>query len=235
MESYQRSMWSTFRSFLLCALASSVVVCATLGIIGILTGEWGLWNINLTSAVISIASISGLACAASMNNGAKVLPGIGILLTVGTALMFISMIWLGTSGDLFFRVLVSCCVLAFAFAHASLLSTARLARHFQWSQLLAKVVIFGIAGLMVLLFWIGDIQDFNVFYVIMVASIISAAVSVLIPIFHVMSKGDVTVPERRSTSPIVRKLQIDKEIETLKHRIANLELERKHLEGFLSS
>jgi hypothetical protein len=117
-------------------------------------------------------------------------------------------------------------VFAVACGHLALLSMARLAKRFLWSLVVARVVIFGVASLIVLLILI-ECESTVTFRLLGVAAIIDAAVTVLIPSFHSLSRVEF-VPENRTmhqASPV----SIEAEIAHLKQRIA--ELEKKKQEG----
>jgi len=199
------------------SLVASVSVSAALGIFAILSGEFG-WlelRIVLTTATIAVASIAGLACGAYLATGTgRLLPRAGIGLALLGAVMVIGGIWPEIGAEGYWKLTVVVCVFAIACAHLSLLSMARLAEWFAWSLLAAHVVIFGVAALIsgIILF---ESDSEGVFRLLGVAAIVDAALTVIVPVFHRLSRG-----EQRSTA------SIDAEIARLRARIAELEAEK---------
>jgi hypothetical protein len=224
MSSAQRV---TVKKAFLYALIVSVVLSAILGILAILSGTWGEFQIRvlLTTIVISAASVCGLANGALLATKRRnVLPIAGIALALGGAAMLIGGIWTGVASQGYWKLAVSLGIFAVACGHLALLSMARLAQWFQWSLVTAYLVIFGVASLIVFLI----ITDFHgsgegLFQLLAVAAIIDAAITVLIPVFHWLSRGQFAL-EGGSTAPEIAESS-DQEIARLKERI--VELERK--------
>lgn len=235
-ESAGLSLQKTF----LYLLVVSVILCAVLAVFALLAGDWG-WlesRIMMTTGVISISSLCGLACGAYFGTGrGRILPISGIVLTIAAALMIISTIWLETGSEAYWKLLVSFCTLAFACAHLSLLSMARLSSGFLWSLTLARVVILGVAFVVILAVWAESAGPGfgNLYMVLAVGAVIDAAVTVLIPIFHNLSKGDVAFMDKRAAAsnrnPAAQLVHINKEIETLRFRIAELEREKLRIQS----
>lgn len=211
------------RAFLY-SLILSVVLSALLGIIAILSGEFG-WlelRILLTAVTISLASINGLACGAYLGTGkGKLLPWVGIVLTLVSTLLIVSQIWLEfTLNEAFWKLTACCAVYAIACAHLSLLSMARLAQWFQWSLVAAYVVILGVATMIAMIILLL-IDNSGMFHLLGVAAVIDAAITILIPIFHRLSKTD-----DLSANEIER---IDQELGRLRTRITELEDRKRQL------
>ena len=120
------------------------------------------------------------------------------------------------------KLTVSVCVFAIACAHLSLLSMARLAEWFAWSLFAAHAVIFGVAALIsgIVLF---EAEGDGIFRLLGVAAIVDAALTVLVPVFHRLSRGE----DRSAAS-------IDAEIARLRARIAELEAGRRSAREDLS-
>lgn len=173
-------------------LIVSVAISAALGIIAILTGNFGDFQarIVLTTLTISAASICALASGALWEGrGQRVLPTVGIGLALMAAALLIAGIWWEPNGEQFWKFTASMGVLAAATAHDSLLSLARLARRFFWARLVAMLAIYSLAFLIVLSIYIEPSGDLG-FKLIGIASIVVAAITVMTPIFHRLSRDD---------------------------------------------
>jgi hypothetical protein len=206
------TLWAK-RAFLR-SLIVSVLLSALLGIVAILSGGFGWLEIRviLTTVTVAIASLSGLACGAAIASGAsRALPRSGIALTLAAAAMVLLGIWTDVNGTGFWKLTVSIAVFAVACAHLSLLSMARLGESYRWSLRAAGVAIFGVASLIVgvILF---ELNEGGMFQLLGVAAIADAALTILVPVFHRLSRAD-------SGSAGA----IDAEIAQLKRRIVELE------------
>lgn len=148
------------KSFLYCLIVS-VAIAAAVGISAILSGEFGSVEIRilLTTLTVSAGSMCGLACWAYLaSRRGKILPLAGIVLTfVGSSMILIG-IWGEVDSKEFWKVTASASVFAVACAHLALLSLARLAQWFQWSLVVAHVVVFGVASLIVYLI-LGEVEE----------------------------------------------------------------------------
>ena len=103
---------------------------------------------------------------------------------------------------------------------------ARLAQSFQWSVVAAYAIIFAVAGLITILIWLehqGPNENF--FRLLAVASIIDAAITVLIPVFHWLSRGQVALDSAATPSAITE--SPEQEIARLRERIAELERQQR--------
>lgn len=78
-------------------------------------------------------------------------------------------------------------VFAVAAAHLSLLSKARLATGFQWSLVVAYVVIPFLSALLTIIIWF-EIVNLLMFEVLAVTAVLYAAITVVIPIFQRLSR-----------------------------------------------
>src|SRR4029077_12213836 len=95
-------------------LIVSVAISAALGILAILTGNFGDFEMRiiLTTLTISAASIGALSAGALWEGrGKKELPLLGIVLAVVAAMLIIIGIWLETSGEQFWKFTASTGVL----------------------------------------------------------------------------------------------------------------------------
>jgi hypothetical protein len=164
------------------SLIVSVVASAVLGTLALLSGNWGWLGLRvfLTAVTVSGASICGLASGAYLaSRRGLVLPLAGIALSLLGAIMLIAGMWLEFfDSAVYWQVTVSVSVFAVAFGHLSLLSMARLAQWFQWSLMMAHVVILSVASIIVAIIWAG-IPGAGVFQMLGVATIIDAAITVL--------------------------------------------------------
>jgi hypothetical protein len=226
---------SEIKKLFLYTLIGSVLLSAVLGILAILSGSWGWLQVRilLTTVIISGASICGLACAAYLaTNGGRVLPAIGIVLALAGAATLIAGMWIDVGSAGYWKVAASVSVFAVACGHLALLSMARLADWFWWSLVVAYVVIFGVASLIVALIWIEP-DGSGVFKLVGVAAIVDAAVTIVIPIFHWLSRPDLNV-EKQSIRPMSPDSP-DAVVARLKKRIAELERKTKALEEALQA
>lgn len=198
-------------------LIVSVAISAVLGIIAILTGNFGKFEVRIifTTLTISAASIGALACGAAGEAGRyKALATIGIGLAILAAVLLILGIWFEPDGDQYWKFTASTSVVAAATAHACLLSLAKLARRFAWSRAFAFLTIYLLATFIILSIYFEPTSDFGL-RLIGTTSIIVAAITIITPIFHRLSREDfhnaetqrptrwatVTCPECGATQP----------------------------------
>src|SRR4051794_8154246 len=184
-------------------LIVSVALSAVVGIIAILSGNFGRTQaqILLTTVTISAASILALACGALWESGrAKFFPLAGIALAVVDACLFIVGIWFQTASEAYWRFSASVGLVAVASAHACLLSLARLAARFAWSRIAAITSAYLLALLFIFLIYVTPDGDMPV-RIIGIISIILAALTILTPVFHRLSRGDVGITSAPVTIP----------------------------------
>jgi len=173
-------------------LIVSVAISAVLGIIVILTGNFGRLEVRIifTTLTISAASIGALACGAASEAGRyKALATVGIGLAILAAVLLILGIWFEPDGDQYWKFTASTSVVAAATAHACLLSLAKLARRFAWSRAFAFVMIYLLATFIILSIYFEPTSDFGL-RLIGTTSIIVAAITIITPIFHRLSRDD---------------------------------------------
>jgi hypothetical protein len=104
-----------------------------------------------------------------------------------------------------------------ACAHLCLLSLARLADWFRWSLTVAYVAILLVASLIVLLIFIEPASNSDgMMRLLAVAAIIDAAITILVPIFHWLSREHVAVKQGPTLEAI------DREIATVQARLEEL-------------
>jgi hypothetical protein len=211
------------------ALIGSVGLSALLGILAILSGSYGWFEIRilLTTATIAAASICGLACGAYLaTKRGQALPIAGVGLSLLAAVMIIAGMWIEMNSEVYWKVAASASVFSVAFAHLALLSMARLAEWFRWSLVAAYVAILGVASLIVLMI-LGQSNGSGMFQLLGVAAIIDAAITIVIPILHRLSKAEVAEGKESPSSAMLG--DIDAEIAKLRERI--VELERMKQQG----
>ncbi|MBS1794469.1 MAG: hypothetical protein JSS81_11475 [Acidobacteria bacterium] len=210
------------KKFFLYLLIASVAFCALLGIGVILFGNFGEFEtrILLTALTLSVTSILGLACGAYLETGrGRVLPIAGIACAAVSALMWFIVIWKEpTSNDIFAQMLMSVTLIAAACSHLSLLSMAVLDRRFRWSRPAAHATVWLLTAYLLYLIWLE--KDFGgdlIPRILGVLSIVLAALTVLTPVFHFLSR---TTPKAE---------EIDAEIARLKARLEELERQKREL------
>ena len=173
-------------------LIVSVAISAALGILAILTGSFGDFQMRivLTTLTISAASIGALSAGALWEaRGQKELPLLGIVLAVVAALLIITGIWFEPHSDQYWKFTASTGVLAAATSHACLLSLAKLAPRFAWARLVALTAVYALAVLIVITIYFEPTGDLG-FRLIGTVSIIVAALTIMTPIFHRLSRDD---------------------------------------------
>lgn len=208
------------------SLVVSVTLSAILGMAAIVLGRFG-WievRIILTTVTIAGASIAGLACGACLEHGSnRLLPVPGIVFASIAALLIIVGLWVEVDSEAYWKTTMCVSVFGVACAHLSLLSMARLAEQFRWAFPAALVIILGVASL-VSAFVIFEVSDSMAYRFLGVVAIADGAITVLIPIFHRLSRSSWT------PRPEVDLDALDHEIADLQERLAGLqELRRSYL------
>src|SRR5262249_45747030 len=134
--------------------------------------------------------------------------------------------WIEVPSVVYWQLAASASVFSVACAHLALLSMTRLAERFQWSLATAYVAIFGVASLIVLMIF-GKTHGVGMFQLLGVAAIFDAAITILIPIFHRLSKGEVAAGGESPSNPVAG--EVEAELAKLRERM--LELERIKQKG----
>lgn len=211
-------------------LIFSIALSALMGIWAILSGEFGeiQEKILLTTLTVVGTSILGLACGSylesprSVDSALKIVPSIGMVFALLAAISSMLLIWgsYSSNDEGILKTFFISLLFAFSLAQLSLLSLARLAVRFRWSLIAAYIVILLLDGIISTLI----IAEFNtsgdfLLRLIGVLSVIAAALTVMIPVFHRLSRADFIEAEISTT-------KIDDEIAALKIRIAHLEKQR---------
>lgn len=206
-------------------LIGSIGVGTVLAIVIVLAGNWG-WietRILLTTGVIALTSVLGMACGAAISRlRSWWLPGIGIGLAVLAAALLIIGIWVEPTDGAYWKATTSVSILAVAFAHTSLLALARLQDSLRWIQLAAYGAVF-LFALMLIGILITETSNDGVVRALAVVGILDAAFTLLVPVVHFLSRR----APGGATEPMVDVAVIDAEIASLQARIAELEAARE--------
>ncbi|MDQ6787590.1 MAG: hypothetical protein M3033_12355 [Acidobacteriota bacterium] len=218
------------------SLIASISVSALIGIWAILLGNFGWFEARILGTTLTVVgtSILGLACGAylespqSRNSALRFIPLLGIILSLLAAFIGLWLIWFSSNTssepESIYKILGVSIIFAFSFAHLSLLSLAKLSKKFQWSLTAAYVTILALALILSVLFVLELTgKDSLTLRVIGVLAVVDAALTVMIPVFHRLSRAD--FPENRDAS--IEK--IDEEIESLQRRIPELERQKQKI------
>lgn len=210
-------------------LIGSITVSALLGIWAILAGEFGEFQAKILGTTLTVVgtSLLGLACGAFWESprvsesGLKIIPIAGIILAFVAAITVLVMIWWQI--DNIWKIGAVSGIFAFSLAQLSLLSLANLSEKFKGILTIAYLVILGLAAINSILIIIEPSSDSNfVMRLIGVLAVIDAALTVMIPILHRLSRGDFA--ENKTTLG-----KIDAEIAKLKEELSHLEQQREEL------
>ena len=210
---------------LLYALIISVILGAILGIVLILRNTWGWFEVRvmLTTVIVAIASLCGLACDLSkLPLGVNLLPRAGMILTALSAAMLLLGMWSDITSEAFWKSAITLCTFAVATVHVCLLSIARLARRFRWVSFIGSQLVYGLA-IMLTIVIVGELESEGLWRFIAALSIVVAAITLVIPILHRISRmegrdEDLLMPnDQRNVK------SIDEEIARLREQIEKLQ------------
>jgi hypothetical protein len=174
-------------------LIASVGASALLGIIIVLAGKFSEIEVRiiLTTLTISAMSICALAAGALWESGRKKpLALAGIILAVLAAILFLSGIWTRASNEEFWKFNASVGLVAVATAHACLISLASLAKSFVWARITAFVFVYALAAEFIYLLYGNPEQPDTIIRIVGATSIVVAALTIVIPIFHRLSRKE---------------------------------------------
>lgn len=210
----------------------SIAATALIGIaaIGIPTKNWEYeFKILMTTCVVAGASICGLACGGCMSRGHRVLPTAGLVLTGISAVLLLVGMWAEVNSELFWKVTASVVFFAVACAHLSMLFMANLAGVYRWAYVFAYQLIFGLATLMAagVAFEFFDRGGDGYWRLTGVVAILVAAITLLVPVFHRMSRDEVAAMQAEADPLLV----VESEIAVTKKRLMELENKRRMLLG----
>lgn len=212
------------RRIFLISLIASVVTSALIGIGVLLLGNFGLIEVRvlMTTMVVTIVSVLGLACGAYIEvRGGRLLPYAGIALSVVAGMMSLFIIWdILDDDELFIKTFLTATLLAAACSHLSLLSLARLDKRFSWTRISAVVCVILLCSILLYILWFEPTGDSDLIYRILgVLGILLASITIVTPVLHKLSSDKTDVEK------------IDAEIETLEQRLSELRERREKLEA----
>jgi hypothetical protein len=215
----------SFKKPLLYALVVSVVLGAILGIVLILRNSWGWFEIRvmLTTVIIAVASLCGLACELSkLPFGVNLLPRAGLILTLISAVMLLLGMWPEIDNEAYWKATVTVSIFAVATVHVCLLSIARLAGRFRWVSFIGYQLIYGLAVILAIAL-IGEIDSEGMWRFIAALSIVVAAITLVIPILQRIGRMDSR--QQDLLMPIDQRnvASIDAEISRLQQQIDKLQ------------
>jgi hypothetical protein len=142
------------------------------------------------------------------------------------ALMIIGGIWTEPESEDFWKTTATIALFAASCSHMALLLLARLAAKYGWASQAAYVAVFGVALIITVMIW-GDVEEEPLFRLLGVAAIADGAISLMIPIFHRLSRD-----ETQFSTPLEGDLtlsDVDREISQLQARLAELKELRRQL------
>ena len=180
------------RRLFLISLIASVVTSAVIGIGVLLLGNFGLIEVRIlmTTLVITIVSVLGLACGAYVEiRGGKHLPYAGIALSIISGLMSFFIIWdILDDDEIFIKSFLTVTLLATACSHLSLLALARLDRRFSWTRIAAVVCVVLLCSILLYILWFEPTGESDLIYrVLGVLGILLASITVVTPVLHKLS------------------------------------------------
>lgn len=222
------------KKLFLYSLIVSVCASAFLGIIAIVSGNFGdlQAKVLLTSLTISGASLAGFCCGAAFEtHRVRHFAAAGILLVAVAAVLILVGTWGEVSWDDYWKSAATVSIFATGFAHLCLLQLARLSRRYQWTLWAAYVLIFGLCTIISVMLW-GDVDDDLMFRIMGINAILVGTVSLLIPIFHRLSHGEIPASGGDIEAVLA---DLDHEIAGHKQRIRELECRKLQLLGTVDS
>jgi hypothetical protein len=135
--------------------------------------------------------------------------------------------WVEIEYETYWKIAGSLAIFAVACAHLSMLFMANLAGSYRWAYLAAYQLVFGLAALVT----VGIIFEFfehdRFWRLTGGVSILVAAVTLLIPVFHYMSR-ELVAEERAEADPL---FAVEEEIARTKKHLLELENKRRILLG----
>jgi len=201
----------TLRRMFLYLHIVAVVCAAFLGTAQILTGWDDDCRALLTAAVVAAGSICGLVCGAALESRrARITPIGGLVLTIVGLICTLPLIWSASVHwgkpwwEWWLRVTLVICTIAVSESHIALLSFCRLTPRYLWAKVVAIMAILAVAGCVIVI----TLADFEVSKEFLrwtvVAAIVDAAMTILIPVFHLLSRKDLDTQRSPSTMPAPR-------------------------------
>lgn len=214
--------------WLLLVLVASVIFGAVVGIAIVLLDTWGWLELRIagTTAILAVGSLGGLACDyARRPNSLNVLPRAGLLMALLGTGMALAGIWCDINADLFWKSLAVIAIVGFATVIVSLLWAAKLARRFSWLHSVSFMVYYLLA-IYASYAVLAENDDDSTMRAIGALSIVAAAIALIVPLLHRVSRLDETAGGAVGGRGLKA---IDEEIGQLRDRLALLEAERARL------
>jgi hypothetical protein len=207
---------------------ASIAIAAVMGIVAIgipsKNREFEL-RIFLTTAIIAGASVSGLACGGCLTRGHRILPTAGLTLTGLSACLLLFGVWTKVESEAYWETTACLSFFAVACAHLSMLFMANLAGGYRWAYLAAYQLILGLATLLAAALVFGFYDNEAYWRFTGVISILVAAITLMIPVFHRMSREEIAAQQAQA-DPL---FAVDEEMARLKKRLIELENKRRML------
>jgi hypothetical protein len=135
--------------------------------------------------------------------------------------------WIEIDSETYWKVAASIACFAIACAHLSMLFMANLAGIYRWAYLVAYQLIFGLAALVTVGLVFELFENDGFWRLTGVVSILVAAITLLIPVFHYMSR-EVVAASQVEADPL---FVVEEEIARVKKRLLELENTRRILLG----
>jgi hypothetical protein len=214
-------------------LIASVLLGAALGIAAVLRNQWSWFELRvlLTTAILAAACICGLVSdLARSPRGLNLLPFAGLGLTLVTAVGLLHLVWgFAATGpgphEILIKTVACLSIFTVATVHMSLLSVARLAARFQWTLWAAYCIIYALASLLAAQVIHMDRPGDDLMQPTAVLSILSVAITLVIPLLHRISQTDPNFAPL-SLHDEQNAAAIDAEIEKLNRRLTHLQFLR---------
>ena len=190
--------YKEIKRLLLIAFIGFLVLTALIAIITVLSGSFGevQWKILATTFTISAASICSMACAAFMEKKKHVPLGLaGIFLTVLAAILLIAGMWPEIDSEPYWKITVTCGVLALALTHAFLLALPDLDSGHRWVQVVSFITICFLALQIITAVW-GEIDDDGYYRFLTLTAILVGLETLVIPILMKLRKGSGSKTDR---------------------------------------
>jgi hypothetical protein len=192
-------------------------------------------KILLTTATIAGASVCGLACGGCMMRGRRVLPTIGLVLSVTAAMLALVGIWAAPWNgpanwdfwEIYWKFTAVLTFYAIACAHLSMLLMARLEGMYGWAYLVAYYLILGLATVLSFGVALEFFEEEGYWRLTGALSILVAAITLLVPVFHWLSRKSAQVHE----AEVDQLFAVEEELARVKKRLVELENKRRVLLG----
>jgi len=185
---------SPWKRLSLQGITASVGISALLGIMALLSGDFGDLQLHVlfTTLTTSGASICALACVTLWEGKGQKYPALpGLVLAIVAAVLVCGGIWTEVEYEAYWKFAVTLTIYAVATAHMCLLNTADLQRSFRWSVNAAYLFTYGLASTLAFMLWAENGSE-ALYRFIGIQSIITVSLSIAIPVFHKLSSSKPT-------------------------------------------